>query len=244
MTDHADRDPQQTGTGINDIHNDPTAAARPQAEDPTDVSAVRRVIHAISRSTTSETPLQVDTTMIDPQTTPWILRQFFNGEVDLDEELSQRFENMPVMSTIKIREMGEKSRRSVATMSAQDGAAQVILDVDRRSRSMQMTFTFGSMLTLRFGLYDLSHMDHQRWLNLMRRDQGGLAFLWGPSRWEKDYVICVSRRYFTNFYAFSPYGFESAVRMTPKVTQGLLEWLEEYWQPEDDSEGESPLLTW
>jgi hypothetical protein len=80
----------------------------------------------------------------------------------------------------------------------------------------------------------------------MRRDQGGLAFLWGPARWERDYLICIARRYFTNLYAFSANSFEASIRMTPKVTGQLLDWLDLFWTPEEDSEKNEPptLLTW
>ena len=50
-----------------------------------------------------------------PVEIPWTLEQFFNGEVDLDVELSSRFQNMPVMSVIKTRSMGNKSGREVTT---------------------------------------------------------------------------------------------------------------------------------
>jgi hypothetical protein len=101
------------------------------------------------------------------------------------------------------------------------------------------------MLTLRFRQDDVSDVDRTRWLELMRREQGGLAFLWGPVRWEKDYIICVVRRYFTNLYAFSPHGFEAGVRMTPDVTRQLLNWLEKLWNitpPASTADGK--ILTW
>jgi hypothetical protein len=101
------------------------------------------------------------------------------------------------------------------------------------------------MLTLRFTMRDLSDMDRSRWLRLMRRKEGGLTFLWGPTRWEQDYVICISRKFFTNIYTFSPSGYESSIRLSPEVTAQLLEWLEKYWQTEDEDKQEPPvLLTW
>jgi len=176
---------------------------------------------------------------------PWTLQQFFNGEIDLDVELARRFPNMPMMARIKFRTLGVKSGRRVATLESQDGSASVILDADPASKVVQMSFTFGSMITLRFNLLDLTDMDRKRWLELMRRQQGGLAFLWGPTRWMQDYMICITRKYHSNLYAFSPNNFEAAVRMTNDVTTQLIDWLEEFWaetQPPDDDPPQ--LLTW
>lgn len=178
---------------------------------------------------------------IDP---PWALQQFFNGEIDLAVELSDRFSTTPLMSVIKTRALGTRKERGVAELSTPDGAASIIFEADKTNHVVQVSFTFGSMLTLRFRLDDLNHTDRTRWLELMRREQGGLAFLWGPSRWESDYVICITRKYYTNFYAFSPRSFEAAARLTPEVTTRLLSWLESFWQ--EDEKGEEPpqLLTW
>lgn len=185
-----------------------------------------------------------DALTVDP---PWTLQQFFDGEIDLDQELSTRHKQMPVMSTIKFRGLGTRSGRGVATLSTQDNSAQIVFDADRQSKQVQISFTFGAMLTLRFHLRDLSDTDRQRWLQLMHRAEG-LSFLWGPSRWESDYVICITRKYFTNFYAFSPNHFESAASLTPEVTRKMLDWLGDFWkvdEPQSSSpDDEDPLLTW
>jgi hypothetical protein len=175
---------------------------------------------------------------------PWTLQQFFNGEIDLDVELTHRFPSMPMMSIIKFRTLGERHGRNVATLRSQDGSATVIIDADKTTKTVLFSFTIGSMLTLRFSLSDLSDMDRNRWVELMRREQGGLAFLWGSARWAQDYMICIGRKYHTNLYAFSPNNFEAAVRLTPDVTRKLLDWLNEMWQ-EDASDEEPPqMLTW
>jgi hypothetical protein len=173
---------------------------------------------------------------------PWILQLFFNGEIDLDAELSKRFPNMPVMSTFHAHTVG--TRHATATHATQDGAATVLVDVDAVTRNIQFVFAFRSMLALHFPLIDLGDMDRSRWLELMRRDQGGLAFLWGKARWENTYVICASHRYFTNIYAFSPNRFEAAARLTPDVSRSLVDWLDTYWKttPLDDSQ--KHLTTW
>ncbi|MDX1993626.1 MAG: hypothetical protein SF029_14655 [bacterium] len=189
-----------------------------------------------------------DEIKIEPSPTaapPWMLQQFFNGEIDLDIELATRFQRMPLMSNISFRGLGTKNERGVATITTQDNAAQVVFEADAATRVVQMAFTYGSMLTLRFGLRSLNDVDRSRWLELMRRDQGGLAFLWGPARWEHDYLICISRKYYTNLYAFSPNNFEAAVRLTPEVTRKLLDWLEKFWRDSELNEDDQPpLLTW
>ncbi|MBC7870723.1 MAG: hypothetical protein H7Y09_07770 [Chitinophagaceae bacterium] len=180
-----------------------------------------------------------------PSNPPWTLQQFFDGEIDLDIELASRFQRMPVMSVISFRGLGTKDGRGVATITTQDNSAQVIFEADASTRTVQMAFTYGSMLTLRFALRELSEIDRERWLELMQREQGGLAFLWGPSRWESDYLICIARQYYTNLYAFSPNNFEAAIRMTPEVMKKLLRWLEKFWEDDDrPNEASPPLLTW
>ena len=176
---------------------------------------------------------------------PWTLQQFFNGQIDLDAELAKRFQNVPMMTTVKFRDLGQETNRGVATLTTPDGAAQVIFDADKSSRIVQMSFTWGSMLTLRFTLQKLSDTDRTRWLRLMKRKEGGLAFLWGPTRWEQDYMICISRKFFTNIYAFSPNGYEAAVRLSPEVMNQLLDWLQKFWEEDSDTDDQSPkLLTW
>lgn len=201
-----------------------------------------KVVKATDSAVSSQTEQKTDT--ITPSRPPWTLQQFFDGEIDLDVELSKRFPSIPVMSTIKFRNLGSKTTRGVGTLSTQDGGASLIVDVDSETRIVQMSFTYGSMLTLRFTLDNLSSMDQSRWIELMRRKEGGLAFLWGAERWEQDYLICIGRKYFTNVFAFSPHSFEAAVRLTPEVATQLLGWLERFWT-EPPAEEESPqLITW
>jgi hypothetical protein len=177
---------------------------------------------------------------------PWTLEQFFKGKIDLDKELVMRFPNMPLMSVISFRSLGSNTHRGVATLSTADGGASLVVDATAMgNRTLQFSFTYGSMLTLRFKLDTLSELDRSRWLDLMRRKQSGLTFLWGQARWENDYVICVSRKHYTSLLAFSQNHFEAAVRITPNVTKQLVDWIEGFWKalppPEDDS---PQLLTW
>jgi hypothetical protein len=225
--------------------SDTSEAAEIPADNPPESPVESRAIQAVPKTVIIEATERVPSEPETPAPPPWTLQQFFDGEIDLDVELASRFDNMPVMSTIRTRGLGTRSERGVATLATQDGGAQVIFDADAQSKTVQMSFTYGSMLTLRFKLGDLSDVDRSRWLELMQREQGGLAFLWGPSRWEKDYVICISRKYFTNFYAFSPHNFEAAVRMTPQVLKKLLAWLDGFWKQESDQDDEPPkMLTW
>jgi hypothetical protein len=177
--------------------------------------------------------------------TPWTLQQFFDGEIDLEVELSKRFSTMPMMAIAKFRTLGSHAGRRVATLEAADGSATLIIDADVPTKVVQLSFTYGSMLTLRFSLDTLTGADRTRWLELMNREQGGLAFLWGPGRWQSDYLICIARRYTTNIYAFSPNNFEAAVRLTPAVITELLQWLDEIWNaPDEEADSDAPLLTW
>lgn len=176
---------------------------------------------------------------------PWTLEQFFKGKIDLDKELVMRFPNMPLMSIINFRSLGSNTHRGVATLSTADGGATLVVDATATGdRTVQFSFTYGSMLTLRFKLDTLSELDRSRWLDLMRRKQSGLTFLWGQARWENDYVICVSRKHYTSLLAFSKNQFESAVRLTPAATKKLVDWIEGYWKALPPEEEPPQLLTW
>lgn len=192
-------------------------------------------------------PSQLPPEAIAPTAAPsWTLQKFFDGEINLDVELSNRFKTVPVMTSIKFRVQGDKKEHGIATISAADDSSWVVLDVDKVSHVVHMAFTLGGMLSLRFTVDGLNDIDRQRWLSLMRREEGGLAFLWGPQRWEHDYAICVKRRYFTNIFAFSPDKFEAAIRLTPDASHQLVNWLEKFWQvaPPQNNDTLPPLLTW
>jgi hypothetical protein len=173
---------------------------------------------------------------------PWMLQQFFNGEIDLDAELSKRFPSMPVMSSVHFRAAREK--RGIAALTTQDSAASLHVDVNGETHAIEFTFAFRSMLAFRFHLQELSDTDRSRWLESMRREQGGVSFLWGKGRWENNYVICGVHRYFTNIYAFSPQNFEAAARLTPEVNQAFLNWLDELWKPTPSLDDSQQLITW
>ncbi len=220
-------------------------ASDPDTTSPTESSEEEQTPRRIEKTVLPADNSIVESTAATPEAPPWTLQQFFNGEIDLDVELAKRFPSMPVMSTIKFRGLGTQTGRGVATLATQDGGASVVVDADAASKVIQLSFTFGSMLTLRFTMDNLTDMDRSRWLELMRREQGGMAFLWGAERWEHDYILCISRRYYTNMYAFSPHNFEAAIRLTPHVMKKLLDWLESFWDNRDHKDDEPPqLLTW
>ncbi len=161
---------------------------------------------------------------------PWTLQHYFDGEIDLVKELAGRFAQVPVMSLINLREVGTKNPRGVATISTQDGAASLIVEVDMRSRAVQFTYALNSMLALRFCPGRLSEMDRTEWLEPMRREVGEAAFLWDEMRWKSDFLIGAAHKNFTLLFAFSPNHVEAAARLTPDVAHKLLDWLETAWQ--------------
>jgi hypothetical protein len=176
----------------------------------------------------------------------WPLQQYFDGQINLDVELSQRFKNVPVLTSTKFRTLGDQKEHGVATIAAPDDSSWVVFDADKISHVVRVSFTLSGMLSLQFTLEGLNDLDRARWIALMRREEGGLAFLWGPRRWEHDYFICIKRKYFTNIFAFSPGQFEAAARLTPEATQKWVDWLEKFWQTEsvDGNDELPPILTW
>jgi hypothetical protein len=170
-----------------------------------------------------------------PITAPVTLQQFFSGEIDLDSDLARRFLNAPLLSSARL--LGEPDetspRQDTALFSSNDDAA--ILTVDAHSQhgqeaALEFTFTMYSALALRFRLSPLMATDRSRWLDLMRR-ANGIAFLWTRDRWEQPYLIFVVREHFARLYAFSPHGFEAAVRLTPDMVTTMIDWLESLWFP-------------
>lgn len=167
-----------------------------------------------------------------PSAPPWLLQLYFDGEINLDQELTRRYSSMPLMSVVHFRTFGQRARHGVATLATQDGAASALVEVDVETMAVQFTLTLSSMLSLSFQLHTLSDIDRSRWLDLMRSGDTELAFLWGQSRWEDDYLICAPHKYYTNIYAFSPRHIAGAFRMTPEVTNKLLDWLNGFWTSE------------
>lgn len=177
------------------------------------------------------------------QQVPLTLQPFFKENANLNRELVQRFPNMPLMSTIRIRDLYSDGERSVATLSTQDGSASLIVDVSRNVSDIQFAFTYGSMISLRFQLTELSNLDRRTWLdNVSAPHLEDIVFLWGQSRWVKDYIICVPHSYYISLLAFSPNNFEAAVRITPSISKDLFAWLAELWYPKEEEPDDSDEL--
>jgi hypothetical protein len=170
------------------------------------------------------------TSSAPPSVVPWTLQHYFDGEIDLIKELAGRFPQVPLMSLISLRDVGVKNRRSVATISTQDGAASLTAEVDVLSRAVQFTFALNSMLALRFCPGKLSAMDRTQWMEPLRREAGEAAFLWDQARWQSDFLIGAAHKNFTQLFAFSPNHVEAAARLTPDVAHKLLDWLEHAWR--------------
>jgi hypothetical protein len=179
---------------------------------------------------------------MDTDEAPWLLQLHFDGEINLDEELSKRYSNMPVMSIIHFRTVGKQKRHGLASLSSQDGAAAVTMEVDPVSRAIHCRLTLNSSLSLVFQMEGLSDRDRARWQQVMRAGGDELAFLWGETRWHSDYLVGASHKFYTNIYAFSPLNMEGAFRMTPEVNRKLLDWLQSFWTA--GGEKASKLNTW
>lgn len=181
-------------------------------------------------------PLQPEATPTipgrSPLTAPWLLQGHYTGALNLERELVTRYPSQPLLSVIRTGKMDSLSRRATGSVTAQDGSAGVIIEADARA-GMQLLFNYGSAMGLRFHLDDTSGLDRTRWIDLMRQPKGGVVFLWGQHRWERDYLISVVHNGFASLYAFSRNGYEAATRLTPDATSKLINWLESIWPAEE-----------
>ncbi|MFZ4825721.1 MAG: hypothetical protein ACOYLB_00055 [Phototrophicaceae bacterium] len=172
---------------------------------------------------------------------PPVLHSFFKKNPNaLNRELTRRYPTMPLLSAIHFHQ----EEQGLISITSQDGTASLFIDVN--DQHLQFTFTFRSMMSLKFNLRELSELDRTAWMEnlLHRKDQP--VFLWGASRWEKDYLIFVPQHYYTNLFAFSAMNFEAGVRIIPKVSEELVEYLKRVWEepslPVDDEQHLSSLL--
>ncbi|MCB9455563.1 MAG: hypothetical protein H6671_06220 [Anaerolineaceae bacterium] len=214
----------------------------PTPETPEDDLALIAQIKAARRA---EPELAV--TESTPLPPPWLLQQFYQNEIDLGAELATRFPDSLLLSVGRFRSVGAKTQIGVAKLATPDNMATLLIETDATTHAVQFTFAYSSVYALRFRMDTLSDLDRARWLDLMRRPQGGLAFLWSQSRWADDYIICAVRNGFAHLYAFSRFGYEAAIRLAPDVTKNLLDWLEAYWkpvQPKKSSSEKPPQLDW
>jgi hypothetical protein len=160
---------------------------------------------------------------------PVTIKQFLRGEIDLDTELSRRFANAPLLTSVARSPQDTRlASRATAMMTSQDGGAMLTFDIYADQDVNEATFTLNHMLALRFHMVNLSTYDKRRWLDLMRRE-AGVAFLWASRRWEEDYFIFVLRPHYVRMYAFSPQRFEASARLTHPVARQLINWLDMRW---------------
>ncbi|MEZ4671665.1 MAG: hypothetical protein R3E39_27490 [Anaerolineae bacterium] len=147
---------------------------------------------------------------------------------------------------MKQRNSKSRAQTSVSKpLAAPDGMASLLVECQPGTYKVQFAFTLGSMLTQRFRLDDLHGVDCAHWLELIKRNQDGIAFLWGQARWERDYLVCTIRSQYASIFAFSPHGLEAAVRLTHDVKRQLHDWLAGTWNPDTASTGTLPnLLSW
>lgn len=172
---------------------------------------------------------RMDNTPMPPDVTPWALQQYFDGEIDLIQDLSSRYPQLPIMSLFHTRGVGQRSPRAVANIATQDGAASMVVELDVRSSAVQFTFILASLIGMRFRPGSLTRLDRAAWVEPMRREAGELAFLWNGKRWAHDFVISSASKTFASLFAFSTGGAQAAARLTPEVNRKLLDWLGEYW---------------
>jgi hypothetical protein len=168
---------------------------------------------------------------------PPLLRDMMDGAVDLVRELEARYHGPPLMSLFRTPE-GRASVRT-AVLSTQDGAATLTVEMDVRDGAVEWAYRLSSMLGIRFVQRDLSELDRRYWLDLMREGEPEPAFLWSATRWQSDYLIGSSHRYYVNLFAFSPQHAEAAARLTPEAARKLLDWLDAGWFP--PAPAETPL---
>ncbi|MBL8164223.1 MAG: hypothetical protein JNJ61_19710 [Anaerolineae bacterium] len=165
---------------------------------------------------------------------PWLVQVGYRDRARLSTELLVRYPTPPLLTVFRTYELDDHSGRRSALLMSADGVASLRVEVEAATRLLEFAFTHGPMLTLRFTLEGLSPIDRAKWLERMRQDDDDVTYLWGQSRWEHDYLICLVRRQasstFANLYAFSRHNFESAVRLTPDARDELLDWLEGCWQ--------------
>ncbi len=173
---------------------------------------------------------------------PLLLELFLEGEADLDAELARRFPSPPLLSAARFQAL--TGRAGTALLTTQDGAFGLLVEADRATRAVNLLFSAGSMLGLRFTFDALSETDRARWLDQMRRADSGIAFLWGQARWDSDYAITSTHRYFVTLYTFSPRGIEAAARLTPDVMRQLVSWLAGYWAAARAVPPVDDLTTW
>ncbi len=162
---------------------------------------------------------------------PLLLQRYLWLKIDLDKELSKRSINAPLLSSLVLNPSNPRptDQQLLATLSSQDNAASMELEIDPEADIINFSFTVKSMLTLRFNLPHLD-MDERRIFIEKARRELGMAFLWTRERWDSDYLIFIRQEYFSRVYAFSR-NIEATARITTQAMGDLMHWLEKCWFP-------------
>ena len=195
-------------------------------------------------------------------TAPFLLQQFFTGNIDLDVELARRYPGSPLLSSSSFAaEAGKGTQHGFAMFSSQDNSAALTVEVHDGSGELNIGFLLQSMIAVRFAIGATPEMNRRRFLELMQR-RTGICFLWTRERWERDYLIFVVRDHFARLYAFGPDRFDGACRLTPEALEQLLGWLGTFWAnggtessreeveaappdiPPDDEESPPEAISW
>lgn len=165
---------------------------------------------------------------------PYLLQQFFTGRIDLDVELARRYPSSPLLSSSSFTpEPGKQARHGIAQFVSQDSSASMSIELHGNSGALDISFLLQGMIAVRFTLGATAESHRQRFLELMKR-QDGIAFLWTRQRWESDYLVFVVRENFARMYAFGPGRFDGACRLTPDGLNQLITWLDGFWASGSD----------
>lgn len=163
------------------------------------------------------------------QGAPGWLQRFFNGETTVEAEIAGRYPQMPLMTTFHLK-TDAKTKRSMAMLATQDGAASLRIEAEAATGTATLTFVLGSMLGLSFALTGLSDLDRAHWLEMVKRADGEAAFLWSAARWRSDFVVTASHKHYVTLYAFSPAHLEAAARLSADAARKWIAWLESTWK--------------
>ena len=165
------------------------------------------------------------------------VQQFLNRESGPDGDLNRRFLNAPLLSsfTCQPRDIHQPTAHVSATLSSQDGAALLTFEVNTGSDaepSTEAVFNLMAMIGVRFRLSNMPAPEQRRWLELVRGEvEGNTAVLWSARQWGGDHMVFIPREFDMRIYAFSPRGYEAAVRLTRPCADELLDWLGARWFP-------------
>ncbi len=160
---------------------------------------------------------------------PHLLQQFFIGKLDLDEELSRRFPNPPLLSSATFEpQPGKRARRGFAQFKAQDESAALNIDLQGIDGTFEADFVYGGMIAAHFAFGAIADAQRKRFLDLIRR-RTGTSVLWTAKRWERDYLVVTVQEGFARLYAFGVHNINAACRLPPEPFRQLTQWLAAFW---------------